>query len=675
MEKIGLQAVLEDEQFQAALKRYMQGEQEMRHATDSSTQQQSGAWTFLATAAGAAVGTIVGQLLNNLIPTLQKAATAGIDSLTRWGEGLDKLSDQFGFSGQESAKWSIAMRKVGVAPEEASFQLNYFTRQLDDAKKAMAESPHEFISKKTPEEIANLNEKLADAQVRLQRAQKAFSEAKNPTDQMRYAIDDAKKSIERINADLKDASILVPKKMKDAAGTVTPFQKSLDKLGISAFDAKGKVKSFNVIMPEIMDAFKKLPQGIESSAIAMDLFGARGGTKFLDFLRQGKLGLEEAGKLAKEFGLDLSSEQVDAIEKYGFAWNEVNTKIQGLLTQLGTALFPAFQELVKQINDQILPAVNQWIKDNKDKLLKGIQDLGDWVGGVLIPALQNFYNWITTNIPIIQKIITDAFNNEIKPKLDAFKTWMDTDGKQALQTFYDKLVEMKPFVDDWLALLKDLHESLKGFQTVLQDTNSELDETGNHFNILNSTVSGAMDNLRLIIDTAFGGIRTAQQTWQAATRGDWDGFLAGIIGIFQSAWSISIPGILTRASQWLGEQMANLVIGMANAIWNSSDAIFDALVAPFRNAIDWIRSNWGWSSPPKIFIELGQDVSKALEIGLGGMDMGKMITQQVMPMTQAAATYNNYNRSSTFINNAPIYSSDYIGSRIDQQLNRWNKGQ
>ncbi len=705
MQQIGIEAILQDKDFQAHLAGMLHSLGKLENVSEQSSTKQSGHWNALSIAAGTAIGTIVGKMLIDLVPALQKAATAGIDSLTHWGEGLDKLSDQFGFTGEEAAKWTVAMKKVGVAPEEGAAQLNYFTRQLDDVKKAQQSMPTEFISKKTPEQIEKLGQRLDDAHEKLFRAEEALSKAKKPTDAMRYAVDDAALAVSRLNDELNDATSTVPKKMKAAKDSATPFQKALDKLGVSAFDAKGKIKSFDVIMPEIMEHFKNLPAGVESSALAMDLFGARGGTKFLDFLRQGKTGLADAMKLAKEFGLDLSTDQVNAIEQYGFAWNEVQIKIQGMLTQFGTALFPAFQTFTNFLNNEIIPAVNAWVKDNLPKLVSFLQEFGSGIselvenfregnfaeglsafvetllGLVGIPkdnikavgqAVYDLTQWVIDNFPKARDAIVDFWENNAKPKLMAFQKWLDTDGRQALQTFYDKFVEMKPFVDDWLRLLGDLQSSLKDVQSALETTNSALDKTGNHFNALNFLVSGAMDNIKEIIDRAFGAIRIAQQTWQAITRGDFDGFLAGIIDIFHLAWEVSLPGIMNRAVAFIGQKMGELAFAILQAIWGIGGDIFNALIQPFRDAIDWIRDNWGWHSPPRLFVNLGRDIGDALQIGMGKMNLAPSI---ITPAATSAAGINSISNSRSMTNNfnAPIYGSNYIDSRIGQSLSQFNK--
>lgn len=128
------------------------------------------------------------------------------------------------------------------------------------------------------------------------------------------------------------------KALKDGEGKTTPFGESLARLGVSAQDSGGKLKSFEAIMPEIMDAFKELPAGVEATAIAMDLFGARGGSKFLDLLRQGSGALDEASEKARQFGLSMDTATSDKIELFDRKLNDVGMLFEGLKTSVGIGL-------------------------------------------------------------------------------------------------------------------------------------------------------------------------------------------------------------------------------------------------------------------------------------------------------------------------------------------------
>lgn len=152
----------------------------------------------------------------------------------------------------------------------------------------------------------------------------------------------------------------------------TPFALSLDKLGVSLQDSGGKLKTFDALMPEIMDAFKALPAGVEATSIAMDLFGARGGSKFLDFLRQGSQGLTDAEAKTKAFGLSLNTVDANKVEELGFKLNDLGMKFDGLKVQIGLGLITPLSNVIDLITTGGIPAI--------DGLSAALQTLGDVLG-------------------------------------------------------------------------------------------------------------------------------------------------------------------------------------------------------------------------------------------------------------------------------------------------------
>ena len=121
------------------------------------------------------------------------------------------------------------------------------------------------------------------------------------------------------------------KKALDKAEISNPIAKALKKLGVEAFDAQGNIRGFEELMPEIMDAFAKLPEGVDASAIAIQLFG-RSGLEFMEFLRLGREGLDDMGRLAKEFGIEADP---DKVKEYGKQWKILGLAVEGIKLMIG----------------------------------------------------------------------------------------------------------------------------------------------------------------------------------------------------------------------------------------------------------------------------------------------------------------------------------------------------
>lgn len=196
------------------------------------------------------------------------------------------------------------------------------------------------------------------------------------------------------------------KQVKEGKGDTSQFGAALKKLGVQAFDSKGKLRTFNDLLPDLMDAFQELPPGINKSALAMELFGARAGTKFLDFLSQGSEGLDEATKLAEEFGLTMSTDLSDATEDFTFALNKTNLGLQGFWVTIGREVLPIATTFVNFINRNILPPLIRWAREIMPILSAQIIRFGDFISVTVAPALKSLWE-------IAQLLITGDFKGGI----------------------------------------------------------------------------------------------------------------------------------------------------------------------------------------------------------------------------------------------------------------------
>jgi len=101
------------------------------------------------------------------------------------------------------------------------------------------------------------------------------------------------------------------KGMKILAGHMDDVRKGSEQatslfqsLAVSTVDASGKTKSFEVMLGDLADRFKAMPDGVNKMALATDLFG-RSGERLIPFLNEGKAGLKAFSEEAEKLGIVL----------------------------------------------------------------------------------------------------------------------------------------------------------------------------------------------------------------------------------------------------------------------------------------------------------------------------------------------------------------------------------
>lgn len=328
-------------------------------------------------------------------------------------------------------------------------------------------------------------------------------------------------------------------RLKTGGKTLSSFEKGLQQLGVSAFNSKGKLKTFDELLPDLMDAFNKLPPGIKASSIAMDLFGTRGGSKFLDFLRQGSAGLEDARIKARELGLELSTDDVNAAEEFGFAMNELNLGIKGFWNQIGKQVLPIVRKLVDFVNQKIIPALAKWTKDNLPKLIAQLQKLGDWIAVHVTPILSNFFKLFDGGTNKMQD-----FANLLWSIARAF-----TASDEATKPFYSALIGI------WDAVLK----------------------IGNAFKT--GGIAGGLQELSTQLQNAFKNV-------------DWTKVLTGLDQLKTQFWNwlTGKGGVIEQVSTEVGKLVAEMQKWLSNPA--NTQPIVDALKG-------WVTQFWSWLTDPK----------------------------------------------------------------------------
>ena len=148
-----------------------------------------------------------------------------------------------------------------------------------------------------------------------------------------------------------DAGLSKLNRTIDAAanGGATQIQ-AFDRLGISVVAASGQIKSSDQVLAEVADRFQQMPDGVEKSALAMELFG-RSGTKLIPMLNGGAAGLEALRKEAEALGLVISDKQAAQAEVFNDNITRLGQATTGAGNKISADLLPSLVELTELFVD------------------------------------------------------------------------------------------------------------------------------------------------------------------------------------------------------------------------------------------------------------------------------------------------------------------------------------
>ena len=176
--------------------------------------------------------------------------------------------------------------------------------------------------------------------------------------------------------------------MLDAANGNEAAAKKFEALGISVKGADGTLKSADIIIGEVANKFKAMPDGIEKTALATDIFG-RSGQSLIPVLNGGKDSIEALTARAKELGIVYSEQDAKAAAALDDAQISLKASFSGLSKEIGGALAPTLTGLEKTITGVVI-GVKDWVKDNREisgtltLVISGIAGLATAIGPILI---------------------------------------------------------------------------------------------------------------------------------------------------------------------------------------------------------------------------------------------------------------------------------------------------
>lgn len=154
----------------------------------------------------------------------------------------------------------------------------------------------------------------------------------------------------------------VAKGVKSLSTYMVDHADKLRKAGITATDANGA-------MIQLADMFKAMPDGIEKTALAVQLFG-KSGMDMIPMLNQGSAGLQEAQEKAAAYGRKMAELAPDA-DKFNDQMEEFSLHAKAAGMNIANIFIPG------------LIGLSQWLNDVAAGGAKARQALG-WISGGLL---------------------------------------------------------------------------------------------------------------------------------------------------------------------------------------------------------------------------------------------------------------------------------------------------
>ena len=139
--------------------------------------------------------------------------------------------------------------------------------------------------------------------------------------------------------------------MREADQGVATYADAYKALGVSVRDSDGNLKESEVVLAQLADRFREMPNGATKAALAMEIFG-RSGAQLIPMLNEGGDALERWNYQTSANFSQNAEYFNDQITMLGFGFD-------GFRKQLADALLPTLNELVG-VFQEIFDSENDW---------------------------------------------------------------------------------------------------------------------------------------------------------------------------------------------------------------------------------------------------------------------------------------------------------------------------
>lgn len=111
-------------------------------------------------------------------------------------------------------------------------------------------------------------------------------------------------------------------------------------IGVSVKNAAGGLRSADDVLGDIADRFASYEDGAEKSALASKIFGDRVGSQLIPFLNQGRQGIADLSKEARELGVVFSADLARQSEEFNDNLTRIGAAAEGAKIAILNGLLP-----------------------------------------------------------------------------------------------------------------------------------------------------------------------------------------------------------------------------------------------------------------------------------------------------------------------------------------------
>lgn len=258
-------------------------------------------------------------------------AKSATDFTVEYVKESKQLSRELGIGIRDASQLRFVTNRLGVTTEQASAMFGIFAKNIQASTKQGA---------KAVQEQAELKNRIAKTKFEIKETATEIKKNGDKSGELNIKLQGLNITLRGLNQQLKS--------------TEDPFKR----LGINVRLANGQTKDFNQLLLEVADKFKGMPDGLEKTALSMELFG-RSGKDMIKVLNLGSQGISELQRESDRLGLTLTTETVANVAKFIESQKSLKATTDATKIAVGTLTTPILTEFNNRVNSVIQALIGQ----------------------------------------------------------------------------------------------------------------------------------------------------------------------------------------------------------------------------------------------------------------------------------------------------------------------------
>lgn len=195
--------------------------------------------------------------------------------------------------------------------------------------------------------------------------------------ELRFAATQSGVTVEQLDKSLEQLA----RRLGEAAQGQGELKTILDQYNISVRDANGNTRASFEIIEELSKVLQRAESDVERARIAYQAFG-RAGIPLVNMLRGGTEGLEEMMNRAREFGLVVDREAIEASVNFRDRLDELTTAFNVMQAEALAPLLPKITEFVIGLRDTVREGGGA--RKVLDDLTESLEEISKLVGVIAL---------------------------------------------------------------------------------------------------------------------------------------------------------------------------------------------------------------------------------------------------------------------------------------------------